>query len=296
MTEQINEPIVNTEQVQAEVQYRPDVKITSEKLSDEDIFGDDVQDNVEDGSDEVIDDEQPSDEASAETVEQKPKNKVQARIDEITREKREAQEEARQLKAENEALKQASIKQEPILEEPDLLNYDDTEEYKADLKKFYKQQADIQVKQELQIKPKVDNYNSTLAKVREANPSFQANLNALNDTDAPSDDNTLATVNKALIESEHGAFLLNEIVKDKAKAVELFKYAKNDPAKFYREIGKIENTLSLQKSKATLGLGNKTQPKPIDPVRSNGGAEKSIANMTSEEYASYRRKQGSRVF
>lgn len=254
---------------EVDYQFVDENNTTDENLTNDENTQDEQLDVVDD--DNNIDDETDADDDAIDEDKPKKINGVQKAINKAKKAEYEAKEENARLKAENEALRQASIKQEPILEEPDLLNYDDTEEYKADLKKFYKQQADIQVKQELQIKPKVDNYNATLAKVREANPSFQANLNALDGTDAPSDDNTLATVNKALIDSEHGAFLLNEIVKDKAKAVELFKYAKNDPARFYQEIGRINERLSLSKTTPSALVKKQQLANPINPVNTGGG-------------------------
>lgn len=288
MTETTNEQPQVDEQPQ-EAQYRPDVEITSQRLSDEELFGEQPNDDEQLGDDE---NQEPLDDE----IEKKPKNKVQARIDEITKEKKEAQEELARARAEIEALKQANIKQEQPLVEPDAIDYDSDEDYRKALIDYGQQIAERKVRQELQIKPKIENYNTTLAKVKEANADFQRNLDALNDSDAPSDAQTLSTFKEALIDSEHGAFLLNEIVKDKYNAINLLKLAKNDTAKFHREIGKIEARLSLEKSKSTVGLGNKQKYKPIDPVRSNGAIEKSINEMSSEEYASYRRKQGSKVF
>ncbi len=302
MTEQTNEQGNNEI---SQTQNNQDVEITSQSLSDDELFGEQGNDNLDDT--ENNDEESQESEPEEEQSEQKPKNKVQARIDEITREKKQAQEELARARAELEAIKQANkpVLKEPI--EPDELDFDDTnsykqakDAYKQELKEFVKQQALQEIESQKQLQPKVDACKATFDEVNKINPQFKSSLQEMDKLGAVDS----VELQQALIDSEHGAFILNELAKDPQKGAEITKLAHSDISKFNREIGKIEARLSLEKSKSTIGLGKKQNPKPIAPVGSNGTAEKSFAQIANsrsdsqsiDDYIKMRRKQGAKVF
>lgn len=224
---------------------------------------------------------------------EKPKkNKLQARFDEITREKKQAQEEAAKLKQELEFLRENQNKKLDVpveLKKPDDKDYDDYQSFHEAEINYYKELGRQQAKQELEYKSKATTYQNTVKTAKEKYADFDEVVSKADSYGVVAS----ATLAEAITTSEFGALLTYEIAKDPLKAVELSRLAVEKPIQFVKEIGKIEARLSSSNSVNKPVLN--TKPKPISPV--GGSSEmKNIDNMSIEEFVAMRKSQGAKWY
>jgi len=191
--------------------------------------------------------------------------KVQKRIDALTREKYEARREAEQAKQEAEMLREMRSNGDPV-------NLQDIEQVQA----LVKQEA-VRLRQE-------ETFNQACNKV------YESGLSEFKDFDKSLSSLQLVGVSRDFLEivadSGVGAKLIHHLGSNLDEAARITALP---PAKMAREITLLETKLASQKKQIS------NAPEPIKPISAIGNNPKSYDQMTDREFAEFRRKEkGSR--
>lgn len=143
-----------------------------------------------------------------------------------------------------------------------------------------------------QQKAVVQKWQDNVASFTKETPDFQDALDAFDEEyDVP----IPPILIESLIESDLGPRVLYKLAKDPERALALIEKAKTNPNAAIRELGKIEATLELPKTKTTNTKTKKPAPKPLTPVRGGSGASnKTIysSDLSQAEFEALRAKQG----
>ena len=138
----------------------------------------------------------------------------------------------------------------------------------------------------------VQKWQDNVASFTKETPDFQDALDAFDEEyDVP----IPPILIESLIESDLGPRVLYKLAKDPERALALIEKAKTNPNAAIRELGKIEATLELPKTKTTNTKTKKPAPKPLTPVRGGSGASnKTIysSDLSQAEFEALRAKQG----
>jgi len=221
------------------------------------------------------------------------KSGFQKRIDELTREKYEAQRQAEQIRAENEAIRQQMLQAQyqgedepfPTLEDA---GYDE-QRYQQEIQGWYarrqqdafqrqqyaeaaRQQAEQQAKQAAELR----------SKVQEAVHKYPDFLVKIQDPQLPN----LAEISPAAFEavstSEHFGDVSYYLAQNPA---EVYKLRDMSPLAAVRAIAKLE-----AKFEAKTQTNPNTPPPPPSRVKGKGGAEKDPSKMSIDEFMAWRNK------
>lgn len=277
-----------------------------------DIVKDDPVVEVADGHEETpVDDNEKADEKAEETDQktddeaegdeddkksEKPEdhkpNRIQKRIDKLTRDKYELKGRLDMLER---MMAQQNQDQPKATDKPARANYENDEEYVSALTDWMVTQKLSNVKNEIsqhQVNSQMDvSWNQKVQTARESYPDYDEVMEDANDISIPQ--HLQASFNEALKSSDLGADIVYHLAKNPDEATRIFALPINAAI---REIGKLESRLEVDKNAKTNPIVKKSKaPEPIKPPRSSGGSTKvSLDKMTPAEYVAYRNKQTQR--
>ena len=218
-------------------------------------------------------------------------DKVQKRIDRLTREKYDAARDAEfwKAKAMAVAVPAETAKLAPVADdEPKEDDFANAADYVKAVAKHAVEQ-DRKVRQADEARQQQERNQTELARkvqsdIAEAKKSLPDFDDVMEDAEIPNNANTAAVI-RELQESDNGANLLYHIVKDKAQMDKLF--AMSDRTKIARELGRIEAriTSAPARSQATIP----STPQPIKPV---SASRQAVANLpATDDDAEYFRQR-----
>lgn len=200
----------------------------------------------------------------------KKENRVQHRIDELTREKYEARQEADRLRKENEELK--AVKATPdsdfippgFPDEPTIDQFEDYEQYNRALVRWEagriianEKYQDVQKQKQEQVKTVVNNYNSRVEAAKKTYTDWDDVIATAPDFVYPQ--STVDTI----LESEQGADIQYYLANNAAEAERVHKL---NPVQQIKEIAKLEAKFSKPDAPAKRVS---QAPTPITPVTGN---------------------------
>jgi len=207
-------------------------------------------------------DEAKAEEAAAETAEEEEKarrkhEKVQRRINQLTREKKEAQEEASKLRT------QLAEQSKPVQPKPD--DYDDEHAY-IDAQVEYRLSLEKQEtpKRQEQAGP---NFKSIVDSGKEKYKDFEAV--------AMSDQNLTQQVAETVAMADNADDIFYHLGKN---PVELERISLLSPREMAREVGRLEITVTKPPSRTT------STPPPAKPVESAPSADVDMSKLSTDEW------------
>jgi hypothetical protein len=221
---------------------------------------------------------------------------VQARIDELTRKRHEAEREAAYWK--QQATGRAQSGQEPALQEPRPEQFEDYGQYTKALARYEAQQLFAQRDQEqsktAQERAQQAEQQAQAVRAEAWAERQQAVKQVLPDYDtvmsAAANVHVSQAVQEALLDSDMGPQLAYHLAKNPALAQQLSGMSQRQVD---REIGRLEASLSkpgaAQKAPPVSGA-----PKPGRPLGAGTSQNTDPSRMSMEEYRAYRAKQGAR--
>jgi hypothetical protein len=219
---------------------------------------------------------------------------VQARIDELTRKRHEAEREAAYWK--QQATGRAQSGQEPALHEPRPEQFEDYGQYTKALARYEAQQLFAQRDQE-QSKTAQERAQQAEQQAQAARTEAWAERQAVVRTTVPDYDTVMASaanvhvsaaVQDALLDSDRGPELAYHLAKNPAEAQRLNGLS---PRQVDREIGRLEER--LPKPAAPKPAVSKAPP-PGRPLGAGTSQNTDPSRMSMDEYRAYRAKQGAR--
>lgn len=261
MTEENQEPIEEETTIEEVAEpVEPDQEVVEESETEET--------EAEDDQEETPDPE----------PEEKP-NRIQRRIDKLTREKYEARAEAAAAKAKLEALEGVYGQGEPKeAEKPTRKQFENDDAYIDALTdwKIDKRMGASQPKAE----PVNNGWND---KIAEAEKKYDDWDDVIEDS---SDIKISKPVQEAIVLSDIGGDVLYYLAKNPKEAIRV---SRMTPIAAAKAIGVIEANLGMTQQKPTKKTSN--APKPVKPVKPAAPQAKKVEDMTPSEYAAFRNKQ-----
>lgn len=236
----------------------------------------------------VVEDNQAADEA---VEQEKPRNKVQERIDELTREKHESRREAEywRSKALAETAAKPAEKAEPADKRPIVDDFEDYDSYVEALSDYKANQA---VAKALEAREQASKQKAAAStweqKVEEAgkkNPDIARILRS-DEFDRTVISQPMAD---AITDSDIGPEIAAHLAKDQAESRRI---ASLSPVAAMREILKLEAKLATEPASAQETKALSKAGAPIAPITGGKGAgEKDPSTMTDKEFADWRARQ-----
>ncbi len=247
----------------------------------------DENENKDKDEDLEADNSEADDEQDEQGENEPKKSRFENRIDKKHREAMEQKERADKLEQELSFWKQQAqdreAKPKTELIEPDILNYDDTEQFKKDYAKYARDLAKQEIEQEKQNISYQANFQKTVEEAKKIT-DYDAVIAKANSYGVVSSD----LLTQAIFESEQGALLPYELAKNPIEAVRISKLAITNPVAFGKEIAKLEARINASKS---LNLNDLKKQKPVPPSALNQGSSKNqydtgndFMKMSMDEY------------